>query len=132
MTKIKVKAVKTKEPVIKKAEKVSFSFAELRTYSYDKARKDGSFFIKFLERLSKISSLDWDTVDKSERHSYGTETMPVSMLAEAAKKKAPSGVEKLKVFRSMGDNHVFLGYREDNTFHVVFIEYKFGDIYKHN
>ena len=30
-----------------------------------------------------------------------------------------------------GDNHVFLGYRQQNTFEVIFIEYNFGDIYTH-
>lgn len=35
------------------------------------------------------------------------------------------------VFRATGDNHVFLGYHQKDTFEVIFIEYSFGDIYTH-
>ena len=40
-------------------------------------------------------------------------------------------VTKLYVFRATGDNHAFLGYRNGNVFNVLFIEYAFGDVYKH-
>ena len=30
-----------------------------------------------------------------------------------------------------GNNHAFLGYRDGSVFQVLFIEYKFGDIYNH-
>ena len=34
-------------------------------------------------------------------------------------------------YRATGDNHVFLGYRDNNVFQVIFIEYQFGDVYVH-
>lgn len=36
-----------------------------------------------------------------------------------------------KVLTISGDNHPFLGYRDKDTFQVVFIEAEFGDVYKH-
>ena len=43
----------------------------------------------------------------------------------------PSGLTKLLVLRATGNNHAFLGYRDGSVFQVLFIEYKFGDIYNH-
>ena len=47
------------------------------------------------------------------------------------KAKNPSGLTKLLVLRATGNNHAFLGYRDGSVFQVLFIEYKFGDIYNH-
>lgn len=33
--------------------------------------------------------------------------------------------------RATGDNHSFLGYRTEDVFQILFIEYQFGDIYQH-
>lgn len=130
--KVKIKNIELKEPTYSKTpSKVVFSFSELKTISYTDAKKDGSFFIKFLARLSKLCSLDWDTINRSSRHGFGTEPMPISSLSIAAQGKAPSGVNSLQVFRATGDDHAFLGYKEGNVFYVVFIEYRFGDIYNH-
>lgn len=37
----------------------------------------------------------------------------------------------LHVLRATGDNRPMLGYREKDTFQVVFLETEFGDVYKH-
>lgn len=130
--KAKVKPVKFKEADIKvQSPKVVFSFSELRPLSYSDASRDGKFFIKLLERLKKLSGLEWKVIERSGRHSFGTEILKVSSLSKSAQEHTPVGIESFLVFRSMGDNHVFLGYRDGNTFQVVFIEYQFGDIYKH-
>lgn len=132
MRKVKIKRQELREPpFVKTPAKVAFNFSELRTISYSDAKRDGAFFINFIGRLKKLCSLDWNTINRSERHSFGTETMSVSKLTKAAQEKAPSGVDSFKVFRATGNNHVFLGYREENIFYVVFIEYNFGDIYNH-
>lgn len=121
----------TVKPVGKPQEKLVFGFAELRPYSYVDSQHDSSFFISFLERLKKLSSLDWDTVNISARHSFGFEKMMVKDLTEAARQHTPDGMTSLMVFRATGDNHVFLGYRDNNVFQVIFIEYQFGDVYVH-
>lgn len=55
----------------------------------------------------------------------------VSQLKKSIQNQVPANVEKLLVLRATGDNHAFLGIREDNIFQIIFIEYQFGDIYNH-
>ena len=112
-------------------EKIVFGFSELRPYSYVNCHNDSLFFISFLERLKKLCSLDWNTVNTSARHSFGLEKMQVDSLTASAKQHVPVGMTSLLVFRASGDNHVFLGYRDNNVFQVIFIEYNFGDVYFH-
>ena len=116
----------------KTQEKIVFGFSELRTYSYVDSQNDSDFYISFLDRLKKLSSIDWKTANTSSRHSFGIEKMNVSNMAKAAQNHVPVDITSLLVFRATGDNHVFLGYRDGNTFQVIFIEYQFGDVYTHN
>ncbi len=111
--------------------KVVFGFSELKYISFVEAERDGKFFIDYLERLQKLSLLTWNDLYTSNRHSFGTENMPVDSLTKQAKVAVPTGIDRLIVLRATGSNHVFLGYREKNVFQVLFIGYKFGDIYKH-
>ena len=112
-------------------EKIVFGFSELRPYSYVNNEHDSAFFISLLERLKKLCSLDWNTVNTSARHSFGLEKMHVDSLTAVARQHVPVGMTSLLVFRASGDNHVFLGYRDNNVFQVIFIEYNFGDVYFH-
>lgn len=126
-----IKQTKPQASVVgKPQEKIVFGFSELRPYSYVKSKSDSTFFITFLERLKKLCCLDWDTVSLSARHSFGYEKIPVGSLTTAARQHVP-GMQSLMAFRASGDNHVFLGYRENNIFQVIFIEYDFGDVYNH-
>lgn len=118
-------------PVGRTPAKVVFGFSELKDISYTNGEKDGKFFIKFLGRLKLLSQLDWDAVNVSAKHSFGWEVMNVKSMAKSAQQSVPAGMDKLLVFRATGDNHVFLSYRQQNTFEVIFIEYNFGDIYTH-
>lgn len=108
---------------------ISFNFQYLQNASFNKC-KNSSFFIKFLNRLKELSSLEWKTITTSNRHSYGFEKIGIDSI-----KKDLSSLTKdvtfLHAFRATGDNHVFLGYREGNVFNVIFIEANFGDIYNH-
>lgn len=118
-------------PVGKSSPKLVFGFSELKEISYPKALHDGKFFVKFLGRLSKLSELDWESVSGSARHSFGWETISKASMTPSARQHVPAGMDKLLVFRATGDNHVFLGYRQQNIFEVIFLEYEFGDIYSH-
>ena len=76
-----------------------------------------SFLLSYhLDRLKKLSSIDWNTANVSARHSYGLEKMNVCDMTRAAQSHVPEGMASLLVFRATGDNHVFLGYREENVF----------------
>lgn len=118
--------------VIRASAKLVFGFAELRPVSYIKGEKDGKFFIQYLDRLKKLSGIDWNTANISGRHSFGMEKMPIKSLSSSAKSLVPAGMDSLIVLRATGDNHAFLGYRDGNVFQVIFIEYQFGDIYCHS
>lgn len=118
--------------IIQTSTNLVFDFSELRPFSYVKAIRDGEFFVKYLERLKKLGNLDWNTINISGRHSFGMEKMKVSNLTASAQQLVPAGIDSLIVLRATGDNHAFLGNRTENVFHVVFIEYQFGDVYKHS
>lgn len=128
----KIKKIKIAEPIIKVgSDKVSFGFGELHNISYKEATKDGKFFIDLLNRLKSLCNLGWNGISTSWRHGYGYEIMSKTSMNKNIAVLMPNGMDSLQVFRASGDNHVFLGYRDGNTFQVMFIEYQFGDIYNH-
>ena len=108
-----------------------FCLKYLQPYSYNTS-SDASFFIEFLERLKKLGNRGWQGINGSHRHSYGTEKIPIAQIKP---NKLPPivtpEVSTLTVFRATGDNRAFLGIRLEDTFQVIFIEAKFGDIYDH-
>ncbi len=125
----KIKSVKRPDAVsiIKEEHRISFSFRMLHPISYTDT--DARFFVKFFERLKKLSEFTWKQIDVSARHSFGYEKIPVSKIRP--KVNLTSEIKELHVFRATGDNHSFLGFRIGDVFNVVFIEANFGDIYKH-
>lgn len=119
-------------PAIKgEPEALSFGFDELTDISYTDASKDSEFFISLLQRMKKYCQLSWSGIRTAQRHGFGTESIEVKSLNEGARNRIPSQLNKLLVLRATGNNHAFLGYRKGNVFQVLFIEYQFGDIYKH-
>ena len=78
----------------KPQERIVFGFSELRPYSYVNSHNDSLFFISFLERLKKLCSLDWNTVNTSARHSFGLEKMHVDSLTAVARQHVPVGMSK--------------------------------------
>ena len=110
---------------------LTFGFKDLRDVSYVKAKNDSVYFVDFIQHLRKFCSLNWNEVRTTQRHGLGTESIDVASLKESVKDQVPSGLTKLLVLRATGNNHAFLGYRDGSVFQVLFIEYKFGDIYNH-
>ncbi len=125
------KQVPTVGSIGKSRENIVFGFSELSPFSYVDADKDGTFFIDFLARLKKLCCIDWNTINVSARHSFGTEKIYVRDMTAKAQSHVPDGMDSLTVFRATGDNHAFLGYRDCNVFQVILIEHRFGDVYKH-
>lgn len=117
--------------VTQQPSKIVFGFSQLKSLSYVDAKNDSAFFVDFLGRLQKLSELDWNTVWTTHRHGLGTEMISKASLKQSARNLIPEDMDKLIVLRATGNNHAFLGFREGNVFQVLFIEYKFGDIYQH-
>jgi len=97
-----------------------------------KCNKDYKYYFNFIERLHKISQLDWNTINHEKKHGYGTEKMPIHKIKPDLPKFVTPDVKHLTVFRATGDNKVFLGLRKGDIFHVIFLEEYFGDVYDHN
>lgn len=116
------------EKVVGKSDSISFSFDLLHEVSYTDC-EDAGFFIKFLQRLKKLCSIDWNVINTTQRHSFGYEKIPISLIKKDV--NITKDINFLFAFRATGDNHVFLGFRDGNVFQVVFIEHTFGEIYNH-
>lgn len=123
--------INVEEPIENKVGKrqyVSFGFDMLHDVSYTECKKP-DFFIHFLQRMRNLCRLDWNEINKSPRHSFGYEKIPIKIIKKDI--HITKDVDYLFAFRATGDKHVFLGFREGNIFKVVFIESEFGDIYNH-
>lgn len=106
-----------------------FSFKYLQNVSI-KDCLDVDLLKEFVFRLQKLSQLGWKQIAVSQRHSFGMEKIP----REIIKPQIPSEITPetpLFAFRASGNNLPFVGIRKDNMFYIVFVETKFGDIYRH-
>ena len=92
---------------------------------------DHKFYSEFVERLKKISNLTWNQINTSDRHSFGTEKMPIEKIIPQLPVFVTPEILHLTVFRANGDNRPFLGLRRGIVFHIIYIEEQFGKIYKH-
>lgn len=108
---------------------VAFGFEHLHNVSWSDTR-DVRFFKEFLLHLQKFSAMTWQAVYSAPRHGFGTETLPLSAVKPQIT-GIPQEIQKFLVLRATGDNHPFLGYRDKDTFQVVFVEAEFGSVYKH-
>lgn len=109
--------------------KVAFGFEHLHNVSWSDTR-DVRFFKEFLLHLQKFSAMTWQAVYSAPRHGFGAETLPLSAVKPQIT-GIPQEIQKFLVLRATGDNHPFLGYRDKDTFQVVFVEAEFGSVYKH-
>lgn len=84
----------------------------------------------FLERLQKLSNLGWKAIMTSDRHGLGTEKIPIKQIKCSLPSIITPDVQHLLVFRAKG-LLPFLGLRDKNIFHVLYIEPNFGVVYDH-
>lgn len=92
---------------------------------------DPSIYSSLISRIRKLQELGWNEINKSGRHSYGHEGIPISKIKPSLPPFISEDVEKLYAFRYTGNNLPFLALRNGNILHIVFIETNFGDIYEH-
>jgi hypothetical protein len=104
-----------------------FCFRHLQSKPID----DNKFYADFVVRLNKLSQLNWNQIQAASRHGFGTEKMPIDQIKPQLPKFITPEITDLIVFRANGDNRPFLGLRNGNVFHVIFLEERFGDIYDH-
>lgn len=105
-----------------------FCFRHLQTIP----NEDYKFYSDFIIRLNKISGLSWNQIYLADRHSFGTEKIPVKQIKPQLPRFVTPEITHLTVFRANGDNRPFLGLRNGTVFHIIFLEEKFGDIYDHS
>ena len=122
----KLRLNETEKPIV-------FSFKYLHSTSFTKSKNaNRKFFSSFLLRLQKLSELGWKQILTDKRHSFGGEKIPLSEIKPKLNYSPSPEQAFLLSLRATGDNHVFLGVRQDNIFYILFIEAEFGDIYNHN
>lgn len=92
---------------------------------------DNDLYRQFFERIQKLSTLDWNAIAASHRHSFGWEQLPVDKIKPQLPGFVTPDVEKLYVFRYTGDNRPFIALRRGSVIHILFIEANFGDVYNH-
>jgi len=107
-----------------------FCFKYLNDTSY-KDCVDVTFFIRYLNRLQKLSELGWAEIRKSTPHSFGMEKIPIHKIKPVLPSILTPEVTSLHVLRATGGNHPFVGLQNSKVFQVFFIEANFGDIYNH-
>lgn len=130
----KRQALPAKAPKLRRSEldPVFFSFEYLHNISFSESNcADRKFFASFLLRLQKLSQLGWSKLNAEKRHGYGWEKIPLSAIKPSIRYTPAPDLQYLLCFRAGGDNRVFLGIRQENTFYILFIEAQFGDIYNH-
>lgn len=99
-----------------------------KDFSLDQCSKEHR--ISFIEKLMKLSQVNWQDLIKCHRHGLGFEKMPMNKLKARLPASISAEFEELLAFRYHG-KRPFLGYRNRFIFHVIFIEREFGELYDH-
>ena len=83
---------------------------------------------EFLVKWEKRAKLTWKELVQHPKHGLGSEFLPSSKF----KTSAPEELERDRymVFRHEG-NLPFAGFRAGDTFHVLWIERQYNDLYDH-
>jgi hypothetical protein len=83
----------------------------------------------FALTLQRLSSLTWAEIQQFRRHTYGTEMIPRGQI----KPTAPTVFDdqsRFMMFRYSG-NLPMGGVRAGDTFHILWLEAAFDDLYNH-
>ncbi len=78
--------------------------------------------------LQERASLTWDQIAKTDRHGQGYEHLPAKKFPTPPTQF--SDRDQFMVFRYSG-NLPMVGVRIGDVFHILWIERKFGELYKH-
>ncbi|APT93244.1 hypothetical protein CPHO_10465 [Corynebacterium phocae] len=84
---------------------------------------------EFLTKWHKRSMLTWKELKSHKKHGLGYEDLSEKCFAVQVPPQF-QGTKKFRVFRHKG-NLPFVGVQQGAVFHVVWIETKYGELYKH-
>lgn len=84
---------------------------------------------RFARALRSRSKMTWNQITFADRHGLGSETLPAKDIKPALPPRFRDS-EKVLVLR-YDDRLPMVGVRVGDTFHVLFIEKKYGDLYDH-
>ena len=82
---------------------------------------DNETLAALVATMKKLGSLDWNTTNVSDRHGCGYERIQFSSIRRPRPPHLTPDVDKLIAFRFHGKAPM-LGYRNDNTFHICFLD----------
>lgn len=83
---------------------------------------------RFADRLHELSQLTWQEISQAPRHGQGFETIPTSAIRSGVPSCITTEV-RILAFRCIGKAPM-LGFRELDTFYVVWIDRNFS-LYRH-
>ncbi len=85
--------------------------------------------VALIERLAKLSKLSWNQIKLSNRHSFGTEQIPMKQIQSNRPSFVSDDVNSFLAFR-FNKLAPFLGHRNGSVFHIIWIDSKFS-LYDH-
>jgi hypothetical protein len=83
----------------------------------------------FLVKWEKRAKITWTELQSHDKHGLGTEKLPSRMIKPAVPEELAQ--DRYTVFRHEG-NLPFVGFRAGDVFHVLWIETRYNELYKHN
>lgn len=133
--KIKKPSVDTSVSLNKKSDEQLpiFCFKHFQISSIKNCTKDQLH--NFIDRLQRLAELGWNEINRSGRHDYGWEHLPISTLKCQLPQFVTPEVSKVMVFRYNNANNPFIAVRSEsdrNLLHILLIEANFGEVYDHN
>ena len=119
----KIKSQKEKvETARPQQSKVVFGFSSLNPVSYVEAKNDSHFFISFLDRLKKLSGLEWNTIWVTHRHGLGTEMIGREALKPNIQKMVPEDMNNvLEIFTNTLDFFLIMKSKADPSGSAFFV-----------
>ena len=82
----------------------------------------------FLKKWAKRSTFTWTELGTHDKHGLGFEMLPKKIMKPVPPESLQQ--DKYMVFRHHG-NLPFVGFKAGDTFHVLWIEASYDDVYKH-
>lgn len=83
---------------------------------------------EFLLKWAKRSQITWEAINTHSKHGLGFEMLPSAQFRPSVPEQFEQ--KKYHVFRHDG-NLPFAGIKVGNAFYVLWIEKKYGELYKH-
>lgn len=105
-----------------------FKFCSEKDFTLEDCDKETKILL--IDKIYQLSRISWGNIQKAPRHGLGHEKIDQESIKIPLPTNTP-GDRNFLVFRlGGGKNSVFIGYRQDKVFHVVYVD-RNGEAYKH-